>query len=352
MGSRLVRSDRAARGAPIAVGRALRRVSGAALVALAAACAGAPPPASPMPSAGPPASTSPAPLVAPVVAPRLDPQLGPELLLPDPTGDDAEVARVGDLVLRRSHAFARLLTASPKVALSAVDLLVFDALVAQHAREFGIQVAESRVAELAAAEESALRRQLAEEQQGRVDFAAYLYRVFGMAEADWRQALRLRSAQRLYQGYVLRYLALREDRAQVRFLVHADAALCREVATKVRAGADFATLAGKHSEDPSRRDGGLLPPFGRAFQHPVAKVAFELARGGVSEPFEASWGDGKRWFVVYCLDRMPGRDVPFAAVAAEIDAGLAAAPITPLETTAYTLRWRGRLEAAAITEGR
>lgn len=286
----------------------------------------------------------PAPVLAPIAAPAVDPKLGPEVLLPDPAAADDEVARVGDLVLRRSHAFARLLTASPRVALSAVDLLVFDALVARHAREFRIQVPEPRVAELAAAEEAALRKQLAEEQQGQVDFAAYLIRVFGMAEADWRQALRLRSAQRLYQGYVLRYLALREDRAQVRFLVHADPALCREVVAKVRAGADFATLASKHSEDPSRRDGGLLPPFGRAFQHPVAKVAFELGRGGVSEPFEAAWGDGTRWFVVFCLDRMPGRDVPFDAVAAEIDAGLAASPITPLETTAYTLRWRSGLE--------
>jgi hypothetical protein len=279
-----------------------------------------------------------------VTPPRVDPKLGPDVLLPAPAAGDDEVARVGDLVLRRSHAFARLLTASPKMALSAVDLLVFDALVARHAREFGIQVATARVDELAAAEEATLRQQLAEEQQGQVDFAAYLFRVFGMAEDDWRQTLRLRTAQRLYQGYVLRYLALREDRAQVRFLVHADQVLCREVATKVRAGADFATLANKHSEDPSRRDGGLLPPFGREFQHPVAKVAFELDRGGVSEPFEAAWGDGKRWFVVFCLDRMPGRDVPFDAVAAEIDAGLAARPITPLETTAYTLRWRSGLD--------
>ncbi len=303
------------------------------------------------PAPQPPASSSPPPTLAPLAPPRVDPKLGPDVLLPDPSAGDEEVARVGDLVLRRSHAFARLLTANPRTALSAVDLLVFDALVARHAREFGIQVAEARVAAVAAAEEEALRRQLAEEQLGQVDFAAYLYRVFGMAEADWRQALRLRSAQRLYQGYVLRYLALREDRAQVRFLVHADPALCREIVAKVRAGADFATLASKHSEDPSRRDGGLLPPFGRAFQHPVARTAFDLPRGGVSEPFEAAWGDGKRWFVVFCLDRMPGRDVPFDTVAAEIDAGLAASPITPLETTAYTLRWRSGLEAAAEPAG-
>lgn len=319
---------------------------------LLAACAGPAPAPVAGPRMKPAAEVSPPPSLAPVTPPRLDPQIGPDVLLPDPKGGDDEVARVGDLVLRRSHAFARLLTANPKMALSAVDLLVFDALVARHAREFGIQVTAARVDEIARAEEAALRRQLAEEQQGQVDFAAYLYRVFGMAEEDWRQALRLRTAQRLYQGYVLRYLALREDRAQVRFLVHSDQGLCREVVAKVRAGADFATLANKHSEDPSRRDGGLLPPFGRAFQHPVARVAFELGRGGVSDPFEAAWGDGKRWFVVFCLDRMPGREVPFAAVAAEIDAGLAASPITPLETTAYTLRWRSGLEASAATEGR
>lgn len=295
-------------------------------------------------AATPELPAGPAPRLLPVRSPKADPGLGPELLLPEATAQDAALAEVGDVTIRQSHAFARLLTANPKVALSAVDLLVFDVLVARHAQEHGIRVPVARVDELARDEEAALRKQVADELAGQMDFASYLWRAFGLEEADWRAALRLRSAQRLYQGYVLRYLALREDRAQVRFLVHADPAFCREVATKVRAGADFVTLASKHSEDPSRRDGGLLPPFARGFQHPVATAAFELRRGEVSEPFEASWGEGKRWFVVYCLDRMPGREVPFAAVADEIDAGLATTPISPLETSAYTLRWRGQLE--------
>lgn len=292
----------------------------------------------------------PAPQIAPtkVLAPA--PGLGPEILRPAEPSVDAEVARVGDVVIRQSHAFQRLLTADPKLALSAVDLLVFDCLVARHAQEFAVRVPIARIDAIAADEEAALRKQVADELRGQMDFAGYLWRAFGMAEDDWRQALRLRCAQRLYQGYVLRYLALREDRVQVRFLCHAEADLCREVVAKVRAGADFATLASRHSDDPSRRDGGLLPAFGRGFQHPVAKVAFDLARGGVSEPFEAAWGDGKRWFVVFCVDRQPGRDVPFAAVADEIDAGLVAAPIGPLETSAYTLRWRNALEAPPASD--
>ncbi|HEB54248.1 MAG TPA: hypothetical protein ENI87_13425 [bacterium] len=278
--------------------------------------------------------------------PPLAEGLGPEILLPEAAAADAVVARVGGLELRQSHAYRRLLLANPKVALSAVDLLVFDVLVARHAEQYGIRVAEERVEQLAEQEERKLRRQVERELEG-VSFADYVWRLFGMREQDWRVSLRLRTAQRLYQGYVLRYLALREDQVQVRFLVHKDRAVVDEVVDKVRVGADFATLALRWSEDPSRRDGGLLPPFGRGFQHPAAQRAFALEEGEVSEPFQASWGGEPRWFVVYCLEHRAGRDVPFAAVRDEIDRDLEQRPLTALETTAYTLRWRGEQERAA-----
>lgn len=268
------------------------------------------------------------------------PPIGPEVLLPAAGEQDAEVARVGDVVLRKSHAFTRLQTAQPKLALDAIDLVVFDVLVARHARQFGILVAPERVEQLAAAEEQQVRQQVAQELGGEFDLETYVWRLLGMRLVDWRTTLRIRTAQRLYQGYVLRYLALREDRVQVRFLVHKDEKIASEVAEKVRAGADFATLALRWSEDPTRRDGGLLPAFGRGFQHPVVDVAFTLQRGQVSAPFRAKFGDGERWFVVYCLDRTPGRDVPFASVRDEIDKDLVARPLSPLEISAYTLRWR------------
>ncbi|MCK5940773.1 MAG: peptidylprolyl isomerase [Planctomycetes bacterium] len=290
-------------------------------------------------------------MIAAPKPPQLAEGLGPEILLPDPAAEDAEVARIGDLVLRQSHAYTRLLSAHPKLALSAVDLLVFDVLVARHAEQHGIRVSEARIEELARDEERELRRQVEQELEG-VSFADYVWRLFGMREGDWQSALRLRTAQRLYQGYVLRYLALREDRVQVRFLVHKDRKVAQEVADKVRVGADFATLALRWSEDATRRDGGLLPAFGEGFQHPAARHAFELQPGEVCDPFEATWGGEKRWFVVYCLEHRPGRDVPFEQVRAEIDADLEQQPITPLETTAYTMRWRNQEERAAREPGK
>lgn len=312
-----------------------------ALVLFAAGCGGAPQPTrAPTSLAGALALPSAPPVLAAPRTPPLPPgDLGPEILLPGAGVLDGEVARVGDLILRQSHAYARLLSANPKLALSAVDLLVFDVLVAKHAQQHGVTVRAPRVEVLAAEEERRLREQIESELDG-VSFPDYVWRLFGMREADWLAALRLRTAQRLYQGYVLRYLALREDRVQVRFLVHSDRAVAQEVCDKVRVGADFATLAQKRSEDPTRRDGGLLPAFGRGFQHPAARRAFDLEPGEVCEPFLAAWGGEQRWFVVYCLERREGRDAPFEEVRDEIDADLAVRPVTPLETTAYTMRWR------------
>jgi parvulin-like peptidyl-prolyl isomerase len=302
--------------------------------------------ANPSIATAPPSDASaPLPVMAPPRVADVADELGPGILRPRADAPDAEVARIGDLVLRQSHVYTRLLSAHPKLVLSAVDLLVFDVLVANDAERFGIRVDPQRVEQLAAAEEAVTREQVKAELGAEMDLAGYVWRLFGLPEAEWARTLRLQAAQRLYQGYVIRYRALREDRAQVRFLVHRDQAIAQEVATKAAAGADFATLALRHSEDASKRDGGLLPPFGRGFQHPVAATAFTLEKGQVSAPFQASWGNEQRWFVVWCLDRLPGRDVPFAAVRDEIDRDLVDRPISPIETMAYTLRWRPPLTA-------
>jgi parvulin-like peptidyl-prolyl isomerase len=262
---------------------------------LCAACAGGAPQAVRGSSTAPAAHQADR-KTSPIEPVQQDPQavpvgdLGPEILLPRADEPDAEVARVGDLVLRKSHAYTRLLSAHPKLALSAVDLLVTDVLVARHAEQHGIRVSEERVEQLAAEEEQQVREQVATELGSQMDLETYVWRIFGMRLGDWRNTLRLRTAQRLYQSYVIRYLATREDRVQVRFLVHKDRKVAQEVVDKVRGGADFATLALRWSEDPSRRDGGMLPPFGRTFQHPVVDVAFGLQRGQVSDPFESPHG--------------------------------------------------------------
>jgi parvulin-like peptidyl-prolyl isomerase len=317
------------------------------VVLLCCACAG---PTRPVPVPLPPPHPRAAEPVAPtVVQPAQEPRplldYGPDVLLPDPNAADAEVARVGDVSLRQSQAFARLLAADPKLALSAVDLLVFDVLVAQHARQFGITVDPARVRELADQEEHQLQQQVRTELADKLTFADYVWRIFGMRLQDWRRTAELRIAQRLYHGYVIRYLALRENRVVVRYIVHKDREVLEDAARKVREGADFATLALRLSDDPLRRDGGLLPPLGSGFPHAVTEQALQLEPGQLSPVFEKSSGGASRFYLVYCLDRLAGRDVAFDEVRDEIDKDLVAKPLSPIEMNAYTLRWRGAIEA-------
>ncbi|MBK8100249.1 MAG: peptidylprolyl isomerase [Planctomycetes bacterium] len=312
-----------------------------AVLALLAACSSPPPPA-PAPAVRQVGASAPAVRQIPPLVPVQD-EFPPSILLPDQAAADDEVARVGDLVLRRSHAFARLMTADPKLALETVDLLVFDALVARHAEQFGIRVETATVIARAEQQEQELLRQLRADFGADADFAAWVWRIFGMRLADWRAVEQIRTAQRLYQGYTLRYLALREDRVVVRYIVHTDHRLLAQLAEQVALGADFATLALRHSDDALRREGGLLPAFGAGFQHPVAEVALGLQPGAVSPVFEREVGGEKRHFLVFCKERLAGRDLPFAAVAEEIDRDLVARPLTPLEINAYMLRWRGAL---------
>ncbi|HLQ36447.1 MAG TPA: peptidylprolyl isomerase [Planctomycetota bacterium] len=282
-------------------------------------------------------------------APQLPPTqdgTGPEVLLPDPDAKDDEVARIGDFVLRKSHAFTRMLAAEPRLALSAVDLLVFDVLVARHAREHGIVVDPARVAQLVQREEEQLLQQMRRERTDQQALSDYVWRKFGMQLPDWRRSTELRVLQRLYPAYVIRYLALREDRVQVRYIVHDDKKLLEELAQKVREGADFATLALQHSKDALARDGGLLPPFGQGFPHPVAEAALKLQPGELSPVFAQKQDGQERWFLCYCLRRLPRRDVQFAAVRAELEAELEKTPLSQVEISAYTLRWRAALEAA------
>lgn len=287
----------------------------------------------------------PAPVAQPPQPARALSDYGPEVLLPDTAQGDVEVARVGDVVLRQSHAFARLLAAEPKLALSAVDLLVADVLVARHAQQFDIRVPNERVHQIAADEERRLREQVQQELGDRLAFEDYVWRIFGMRLEDWRKTAELRTAQRLYQGYVIRYLVLREDRVVVRYIANKDEAVLKDAATKVRQGADFATLALRLSEDAMRRDGGLLPAFGKGFPHPVTEVALAMKPGQLSEVFAQDLGGDRRYYLVYCLERLAGRDVTFAEVQQEIDAELERRPLTPIETNAYALRWRGEAEA-------
>ncbi len=263
---------------------------------------------------------------------------GPALLEPSRRGDEV-VASVGDVELRKSDVYDRLVDGDPQTARLWLDLVVLDAVVADFAKRLGVVVAEEEIEELARDAEAMLRTQVEVEFDGRRTFADYLAGEFGIDEAGYARLLRDDLMRSRYRGLVIRYLALREERAEIRLLVHPDEAVLADARARVEAGADFAALARQLSEDATRLDGGRLGPFGRGFRHPVALVAFELEPGQVSDVLSFEDRGQPRRALVFCLARYPARDAPFAAMRAEIEADLEARPVSALEQGAFVARY-------------
>ncbi len=260
---------------------------------------------------------------------------GPEVLDPPTPAVDGVVARVGDVEIRKSQVFDRILLDARQQARTWVDVAVGDVVVAEMARRYEIRLDVQRVEELAEEQEELLRTEV--ELTGRYSLEEYVQRLFDLELDEYREAVRRNVAMVRYRGLVIRYLGLLEDRVEARYMVHGDTEVLCEVRDKVRQGADFAALAKQLSEDGSQRDGGYLAPFGRAFRHPVATTAFGLEVGAVSDPIPMPGSE--RHAIVYCLRKLPRRDVPFAEVQREIEAGLDQRPITPFEQNAFVMQY-------------
>lgn len=329
-------------------------VPGALIALVALGCRGPAPdrqdtPPAPVGVASPVAQASPgAVVVAPPVridtVPAIGDGLAPEVLRPS-AAEDNEVARVGDRAVHKRHAYDRLLETNPQQARDLVDNMVLDLLVADLADRFDIRVNVADVAEKLADEERELRQRLQVEWKGQIDYDRYLLQQFGMDTAEYARWRRLTLARTLYRQYVIRYHAMLSERVQVRCIVASDRKLVEELRQQVADGASFSRLALRHSEDESRKEGGLLPAFGRGTKHPAADVAFTLAEGQVSEVFERQVDGQTRYYLLSCLRRLPARAEPFAAVRAEVDEDIKARPLSRFDFHAFYFQVRGAAES-------
>ena len=263
--------------------------------------------------------------------PIQDPDAAPSILRPRADAADDEIARVGDLVLRKHDLFDRLRETEPEFVRKWIDYLVMDALLADEAERYSIAPDVAAVDARLDAEIAVLRKRVVEELSPQATFDDYLQRRFDMDFAEYRRWQRSNRMRDWYRQAVVHYLTLREDRVQIRMLSTTDGELAKDLARRVRDGADFATLARRHSEDESRKDGGLLPQFRRGTDHPVVAVAFTLEPGQVSDVLPVERDGVTRYYLVVCLQRFEGRDVPFADVRSEIEDAIERGPLPEAE---------------------
>jgi len=274
---------------------------------------------------------------------------GPEVLLPSQDSTDEEITTVAGVSIHRRHVYEHLLRTEPHALRKVIEQIEIDATIARAAEAFGIVVAPATIETMAQEDENELREVVARDLGPEIDFAAFLSRrYFRMTVAEYRSWKRNVLTQTLYGEYVVRYAALREDRVEARYIVHSDKSVLETVASKVRQGADFATLAIRHTEDANRMEGGLLPAISASFDHPVTRVAFQLEPGQLSDVFEREVDGVRRFYLVYCMRKIPGRNVPFAAVKDELDRDIEQRPMLPAEFNAAATQLMRHMESLKL----
>jgi len=102
----------------------------------------------------------------------------------------------------------------------------------------------------------------------------------------------------------------------VRHILVSDRTLANKLYDKIKAGANFATLAKKYSKDPgSRAQGGKLTVVKGQTAAPFDQTAFLLDKGQVSRPVKTQYG----WHIIQALsDVKPPRTTPLKDVKAAI----------------------------------
>lgn len=111
------------------------------------------------------------------------------------------------------------------------------------------------------------------------------------------------------------HILLRADQAAPESDKQATRAKANDVLKEIRAGADFAEMAKKYSQDGSASNGGDLNYFQRGqMVAPFEEAALALKPGQVSDVVETQFG----YHIIKLTDRQPPRTVPLDQVAQRI----------------------------------
>ncbi len=246
-------------------------------------------------------------------------EITPEVLIPRARPEASPTSEVGGMVMDKRVAFDRFREIHPRTVDYLLDLIEGDVMVAEQARKAAITIRSEEVADLTGRLENQIRERVKREFRGTRSYEAYLQGLGWSDVKEHQRWLSLFATRMLFREFTRRYMALRQDRVRVRFIVQSDRRVLEDIAQRVRDGADFATLATRYSEDAAtRRNGGSLPEFTKDFDHPVTEVAFALTPGQISDVIAKDVAGESRYFVIYCLGRVPAQDVDFVSVRGEI----------------------------------
>ncbi len=253
---------------------------------------------------------------------------------------DKVVARVGGEDLRKSQVFDAMLETMPEEVRGTIAVLLANRIVAAECARHGIEVPETEVESWFAAQEQLLRRRAAAEFGPGTDFGRFMEIRFGQTPAQYERTAKGRERARRLLARLIRFQEMLDDRVELRIISVTDRSVALRLREQIDQGADFAILAEQYSVHPSAEQGGLMVPVWRGtLNEDLDRVAFDLQVGATSPVVHARDRSGRdRFQIVKVVRRLPGRQLSWSEVEAEIVSGISERPLDQDEWYMWQLR--------------
>jgi parvulin-like peptidyl-prolyl isomerase len=202
-------------------------------------------------------------------------------------------------------------TALAAIRQQALDGLIEQALIDQEAGKLGVSVTDAEV-------DTAINQSIAE--YGGTDaFNKYLSDVAKMTTAEWRAGQRESMLTNKMIERVTRDVPTTAEQVHARHILVNTEVEANALLAKLRAGADFATLAQQYSKDAiTSAGGGDLGwfPRGGLFDAALEKAAFDLQPGQFSGVVASDLGGQTVYHIVQVVERDPARPLSDEALLA------------------------------------
>lgn len=158
----------------------------------------------------------------------------------------------------------------------------------------------------------------------------------GLDPQRYFERVRLQCEDQLLAERAVRAWLQSSERATLRVIVVADAARASEVRAALAGGMSFEEAARRYSLDPSREQGGRVPPVVRSERSPLAQLVFRTAPGEVGGPLE----QGGKLLLARVDEHLPGGGGSWAELGPAVLRSLAEQPIEEAEFW----QWRAAME--------
>ncbi len=311
-----------------------------ALVVLASACAAAPNPA---PSPAPATYTPPAKASVDSAPTNARATEAPAALASDPAPQERPaaspvakpetsglvVALVAGKPIDATELLSQWMHQSSLDVKEQIDRLILSRLVLEESKRLGLLIDPERAEKSYADAAMAIEKEIGKKRPG-LSLDRYIDQALGLDPKVYRERLRDDALRGLLAERVMRAFTLQSEHADVRVIVVKSEEKLKDVQSELAAGKAFEDVARAHSDEPSAKDGGRVPPVIRS-DTVMGNLAFETPIGSVGGP---KYEQGA-WLLAQVVARPEPLVGNWNAIGGQVEASLKERSIEDLELSQW-----------------